>query len=409
MAHVQVFINDQIRGQHLRLHLDSNRRIAILIDALVKDFGLPRRNFRQQPLEYRLVRLLDGRVLPPNRNLYELGVANREILHLVCPQARETWTTIQEILDQIESEITDHASGKVKERVTEKVWSGVKQKLEQLEQTHSDDPRLKQIRRWVETVDVYGGPSFFQDLAEKITEPFSLKAIGFGLVKIILAVGLSIVTYRVADASLAYLFPEKPTTVVENPPPQITIATDTAPTPTPATSAAVLETEAVATPVPPTPIPPTPIVVTPEPPSPTPCVYPANWVKIVVQPGDTLRNLAHTYDSSVKGLMEANCLTGEPLAGSELYVPYIPTRTATPRPVYQPPVYCPPIRTYPQRPKRTPETPPVEPVQTEPPVQHTEPPVQHSDPPLKYVPILPQLLPTLPPLQQYRLLPPGDN
>jgi LysM repeat protein len=83
----------------------------------------------------------------------------------------------------------------------------------------------------------------------------------------------------------------------------------------------------------------------PQTPSPTPCISPPNWVKIIVQPGDTLRELAHTYDSSVKGLMEANCLTSDQLVvGSELYVPYIPTPTPTrpPPPTWTPEPFYPP-------------------------------------------------------------------
>jgi LysM repeat protein len=87
----------------------------------------------------------------------------------------------------------------------------------------------------------------------------------------------------------------------------------------------------------------------PQTPSPTPCVPPANWVKIIVRSGDTLRELAHKYDSSVKGLMEANCLVDDQLVvGSDFYVPYIPTRTPTPRP----PAPRPPVPV-PHRPKPT--------------------------------------------------------
>lgn len=358
MAYIQVFIEDQTRGQHIRTNLDLNRRIAVSIEALVKDYGLPRRNLQGQPLEYHLVRALDGQTLPSNKNLYELGIANREVLNLVCPQARETWITIQEILEQIEAEITDQVSGKIKDRVTKKVWRSVKQKLEQLERTHSDDPRLKRIRRWVNFVEKTGGIGYYIDQAGRILEPFNFKAFGIGLVQILLAVALSTITYRVADASITSLFPENTITVTQIAPQQTPAETVTTSPLAPTTPATAIETVEVVTSIPP-----------------TPCVHPANWVKIVVRPGDTLRSLAHTYDSSIHGLMAGNCLTDDRLVvGSELYVPRVPPRTATPRPIYRPPVYPPPILICPRRPVKSPTVPTYEPVTTELPVQYTLPP-----------------------------------
>lgn len=72
-------------------------------------------------------------------------------------------------------------------------------------------------------------------------------------------------------------------------------------------------------------------------PTPGGCPHPANWVAIVIRPEDTLKSLAHRYDTSVHLLKTNNCLTTDTLVmNSTLYVPNVPPRpTATrPRPTY---------------------------------------------------------------------------
>ena len=78
---------------------------------------------------------------------------------------------------------------------------------------------------------------------------------------------------------------------------------------------------------------------TPTVPSPTPsCQFPPNWVAITISPGDTLENLAETYQTTTDALIDGNCLLITKLsAGSQLYVPQLrasltPTKTKTPRP-----------------------------------------------------------------------------
>ncbi len=75
------------------------------------------------------------------------------------------------------------------------------------------------------------------------------------------------------------------------------------------------------------------------PPSFTPsCQIPEDWIAITVQPGDTLENLAQTYQTSPETLMIGNCLLIPSISpGSLLYLPQpaaslTPTKTATPRP-----------------------------------------------------------------------------
>ena len=95
MTQLTVFIKDQIRDEHIRLKLDVNQSIATLIDSLVSKFGLPRRNFNLRPIQYRLVRALNNQPLPANNTLNELRIANREIIHLVSPEARKIWQRIE--------------------------------------------------------------------------------------------------------------------------------------------------------------------------------------------------------------------------------------------------------------------------------------------------------------------------
>lgn len=63
----------------------------------------------------------------------------------------------------------------------------------------------------------------------------------------------------------------------------------------------------------------------------TRCGPPRNWVQIVIQPGDTLYELGKKYGVTVGELQAANCLGSsiDIKAGQKLYVPYVPTATAT--------------------------------------------------------------------------------
>jgi len=69
--------------------------------------------------------------------------------------------------------------------------------------------------------------------------------------------------------------------------------------------------------------------------SPTPpanCPPPPGWVPITVQQGQTLESIALQYNTTVDGLMQANCLTSTaaPPAGTTLYVPSLPSPTPIP-------------------------------------------------------------------------------
>lgn len=114
------------------------------------------------------------------------------------------------------------------------------------------------------------------------------------------------------------------------------------------------------------------------------CPHPADWVAIVVGPEDTLRTLAHRYDTSVHLLMTNNCLAIESLmANSILYVPNVPPRpiATRPRPTYPSWTYPTPYPTFPSWPTATPWFPTSTPV-----IQPTLPPT--------WPPTLP---PTMPP------------
>jgi LysM repeat protein len=68
-------------------------------------------------------------------------------------------------------------------------------------------------------------------------------------------------------------------------------------------------------------------------PSATPlrCGPPSNWVIYIVQPGDTLFNIAQRVNSTVYKLKQANCLTSDHIrSGQELFVPYQPAPIASP-------------------------------------------------------------------------------
>lgn len=61
-----------------------------------------------------------------------------------------------------------------------------------------------------------------------------------------------------------------------------------------------------------------------------PCGPPFGWILYTVQPGQTLFGLSLEFGVSVYQLQRANCLSGTFIyAGQPLYVPNLPTRTAT--------------------------------------------------------------------------------
>jgi LysM repeat protein len=61
------------------------------------------------------------------------------------------------------------------------------------------------------------------------------------------------------------------------------------------------------------------------------CGAPSGWVVYIVQPGDTLFNIAQRVNSSVSQLKYANCLTSDNIrVGQKLYVPYQPAPIASP-------------------------------------------------------------------------------
>jgi LysM repeat protein len=82
--------------------------------------------------------------------------------------------------------------------------------------------------------------------------------------------------------------------------------------------------EGIATPVPPTPATPTEAV-------PPTCLPPKDWEQIIIQPGDRLEDLAQARGTTVKRLMEANCLDStDLLPDTVLFIPPLkPTHTAT--------------------------------------------------------------------------------
>lgn len=66
-------------------------------------------------------------------------------------------------------------------------------------------------------------------------------------------------------------------------------------------------------------------------PSVTPCFFLDTWPVYIVRSGDTLSHIARITDSTVKELMQANCMTDTVIfTGQRLYVPRLPVYTVTP-------------------------------------------------------------------------------
>ncbi len=64
--------------------------------------------------------------------------------------------------------------------------------------------------------------------------------------------------------------------------------------------------------------------------TPTPCALPSRWVAYTVKPGDTLFVLSQQTNVTVGQLQSANCLKDTTIrAGQQLFLPFVPTPTAT--------------------------------------------------------------------------------
>ncbi len=209
MSKFALLIVDQIREETVGVELDADRPVGVLVENLVIAFGLPRRNFSRRPLQYHLERALDGQKLPDDKTLRDLKIGRGEVLRLVCPEARRIWRQIRRILDEIESQAKDHITGQLKEQVLEEVWRRARLQLERLEKTDPGDPRLRALRRWVDTVDRTGGPSIWMDWAGKVIDLFSAESLAGGLLKIGLAVILSVVAMQASGILTVFTAPQQ--------------------------------------------------------------------------------------------------------------------------------------------------------------------------------------------------------
>jgi len=73
-------------------------------------------------------------------------------------------------------------------------------------------------------------------------------------------------------------------------------------------------------------LPPTTVILPP-----TSCPIPGGWIRVMVGVNDTLYTLAERYKTTTDQLSAANCLTTlNPLVGSPIYVPPVPTVTVIP-------------------------------------------------------------------------------
>jgi LysM repeat protein len=80
----------------------------------------------------------------------------------------------------------------------------------------------------------------------------------------------------------------------------------------------------------------TPTVTFTHTPSVTPCFLQYTWPTYIVQSGDTLSHIARITDSTVKELMQANCMMDTLIfSGQRLYVPRLPIATPTVTPTTQ--------------------------------------------------------------------------
>jgi LysM repeat protein len=80
-----------------------------------------------------------------------------------------------------------------------------------------------------------------------------------------------------------------------------------------------------------------------QPPQPTQCPHPEGWLPYLVQPGDSLADLAVAHGLSLDDLMNANCLISSQLVtNASIYLPPTPTASATVLQSFSPTACLPP-------------------------------------------------------------------
>ena len=161
MTGLLVIVDDRIRDERIRVALDPDVAISVLVDNLVKELGLPRRDFALQTISYQLIRALDGRAFHPDVTLRGASVHEGELLELVSPEGRRVWETVRRLLDEIEKTIRDE----IKDRITEEVWNRVTKKLAEIEKTLTGGDRVERVRQWVAQ---HGGPGQLLSVAESL-------------------------------------------------------------------------------------------------------------------------------------------------------------------------------------------------------------------------------------------------
>jgi hypothetical protein len=167
MTNPIMLIEDRIRDENVRVALDVDVAIAVVVDGLVRAFGLPRRDFDLSAIEYQLVRVLDGCTLHPDATLRGADVSEGERLALVSPAGRRVWETVQRLLDEIEDEIRDQIKDEIRDRIADEVWDRITRKMSEIEKTLTGGDRVERVREWVAQ---HGGPGQLLDIAESLSD-----------------------------------------------------------------------------------------------------------------------------------------------------------------------------------------------------------------------------------------------
>lgn len=163
MASIRVTIDDRVRMEKPQVSLDTVMAVARILEKLVDDFGLPKKNLRRQPVPYELVRAADNTTLDPEQTLASFGVEAGETLKLVSEAGRRLWRTIQEALDEIEGELKDE----VVDHITEQLFDELDKRLTQMEETGADPERVARLRSRLNAVrGVWETVSVASDVAE---------------------------------------------------------------------------------------------------------------------------------------------------------------------------------------------------------------------------------------------------
>ncbi|MEJ2559205.1 MAG: CARDB domain-containing protein [Anaerolineae bacterium] len=200
MSYLVVFIDDKIRDEQVAHNVNLDSTVSAEVERYVGQYGLPRRFLGGSRIEYELVRAADGTHLSDRTTFRQANITQGEILQLVSSKGRRVWQVVQRLLDEIESETIDQATGKIKDKIAEKAANQIRDKLAEIEKTQTGGQRVEQVRNLFRQVIRPPAPSPARHILEKVADKLWSAFLSVSVAVAISAVG-AVLVYGLSSPS----------------------------------------------------------------------------------------------------------------------------------------------------------------------------------------------------------------